>query len=74
MYAGEPTGRFQGLEEGQQEHKNICQKNVCSSKNIQMASMERPVSIISYYGFSLLLKLRQIEEVHVLPNWDSLFT
>ena len=47
MYAADPTGGVQGAEEGQQGHKHISQKIFHGSKNIQMAAMERHVSIIS---------------------------
>ena len=49
----------------------ICRKTFHGSKNVQMAAMERPVSIMMF--FSLLLKLHYIEEVCGLPKWDSLF-
>ena len=51
MYAEDPTGGVQGVEEGQ-GHKRICQKIFDGSKNIQMAAMETPCvyDIHSYYA------------------------
>ena len=52
MHAENPTGGVQGVEEGQQGHKHICQKIFHCSKNIQMAAMETPCvyDIHSYHG------------------------
>ena len=73
MYTGDPTGGVQIVGEGQQDYKHIYQTTSHGSKNIQIAAMEIPVSIIMLF-FSLLLKLHQLEYVHGLAMCDSLFT
>ena len=47
MYAEDPIGGLQGVEEVQQGHKHICQKIFHGTKNLQMAAMEGSVFIKS---------------------------
>ena len=70
MYAGDFTGGVQGVGEAQQGHKHTCQKK---SHGFKKYTNGRHGKECVYYHvmFSFLLKWHQVEEVHVLANWDS---